>query len=122
MEGGVFNNMKTDYKTIKVDVKDGIALLTLDNPPVNQMSPHFVQDMVEAFSEAYEDDQVKAIIITGTGGNFIAGADITRLQTVKTRDEIYPVAMAAAKFHGHDRDGDQAVHRGHKRKRPGRRA
>jgi 3-hydroxyacyl-CoA dehydrogenase/enoyl-CoA hydratase/carnithine racemase len=92
------SSMKTDYKTIKVDLRDGVALFTLDNPPVNQMSPQLGQDLNAAFSGAYEDDQVKAIIITGTGGNFIAGADITRLQTVKTREEIYAVAMAGAKF------------------------
>ena len=92
------SSMKTDYKTIKVDVKDGVALFTLDNPPVNQLSPQLGQDFNEAVSEAYADDQVKAMVITGTGSNFIAGADITRLQTVKTREEVYAIAMAGAKF------------------------
>jgi enoyl-CoA hydratase/carnithine racemase len=36
--------MKTDYKTIKVDLKEGVAVLTIDNPPVNQMSPQMGQD------------------------------------------------------------------------------
>ena len=36
--------MKTDYRTIKVEVKDNVAVLTLDNPPVNQMSPQLMQD------------------------------------------------------------------------------
>jgi enoyl-CoA hydratase/carnithine racemase len=33
--------MKTEYKTIKVEIKDGVAVLTMNNPPVNQLSPDF---------------------------------------------------------------------------------
>ncbi|MBW2283475.1 MAG: enoyl-CoA hydratase/isomerase family protein [Deltaproteobacteria bacterium] len=90
--------MKTDYKTIKVDLKDGVAVLTIDNPPVNQMAPQMAQDFGEAIIEAFGDDQVKAIVITGTGRNFIAGADITQLQKVKTRDDIFPRALESARF------------------------
>ena len=36
--------MKTDYQTIKVGLKDDVAVLTIDNPPVNQMSPQLMQD------------------------------------------------------------------------------
>jgi hypothetical protein len=37
------NPVKTDYKTVKVEVKDGVAILALNNPPVNQLSEHFLQ-------------------------------------------------------------------------------
>ena len=90
--------MKTEYKTIKVDLKDGVAVLTIDNPPVNQMSPQMGQDFREAVTEAYGDDAVKALVLTGTGRNFIAGADITRLQMVKERDDIFGVASEGARF------------------------
>jgi enoyl-CoA hydratase/carnithine racemase len=33
--------MKTDYKTIAVDLRDGVAVFTMNNPPVNQLSKHF---------------------------------------------------------------------------------
>lgn len=90
--------MKTEYKTIKVDLKDGVAVLTIDNPPVNQMSPQMGQDFREAVTEAYGDDAVKALVLTGTGRNFIAGADITQLQMVKERDDIFGVASEGARF------------------------
>ncbi len=90
--------MKTEYKTIKVELKDGVAVLTIDNPPVNQMSPQMGQDFGEAVTEAYGDDAVKAIVLTGTGKNFIAGADITQLQMVKERDDIFGVASQGARF------------------------
>lgn len=80
--------MKTDYKTIKVEQKDGVAVLTMDNPPVNQLSDHFVKELAEAMTEAYKDDSVKAMVLTGTGKNFIAGADITQIKDVKTKDEL----------------------------------
>ena len=90
--------MKTDYKTIKVEIKEGVAVFTIDNPPVNQMSPQLGEDFREAITEAFEDDDVKAIVITGTGKNFIAGADITQLQKVKDRNEIFQIALRAAQF------------------------
>ncbi len=82
--------MKTDYKTIKVELQDGIVVFTMDNPPVNQLSQHFVQELAEAFTEAYEDEAIKAIVLTGSGKNFIAGADITQIKDVKTKDELLP--------------------------------
>ncbi|MBL7225826.1 MAG: enoyl-CoA hydratase/isomerase family protein [Desulfobacteraceae bacterium] len=90
--------MKTEYKTIKVELKDGVAVLTIDNPPVNQMSPQMGQDFRDAVTEAYADDAVKALVLTGTGRNFIAGADITRLQMVKERDDIFGLASEGARF------------------------
>jgi 3-hydroxyacyl-CoA dehydrogenase/enoyl-CoA hydratase/carnithine racemase len=82
--------MKTDYKTIKVELKDGIAVFTMDNPPVNQLSQHFVEELAQAFTEAYADEAVKAIVLTGTAKNFIAGADITQIKDVKTKETLLP--------------------------------
>ena len=90
--------MKMDFDTIKVDIRDDVVILTMNNPPVNQMSPHFSKELTEAITEANGDDSIKAIVLTGTGKNFIAGADIRQIQTVKTRDDIYPHALQAAKF------------------------
>jgi 3-hydroxyacyl-CoA dehydrogenase/enoyl-CoA hydratase/carnithine racemase len=96
--GGGGKAMKIDYKTIKVEIKEGVAVFTIDNPPVNQMSPQLGEDFREAITEAFGDDAVKAIVITGTGKNFIAGADITQLQKVKERDEIFQIALGSAQF------------------------
>ena len=90
--------MKEEFKTIRVTIEDGVAVLTIDSPPVNQMSPQMGQDFGEAITEAFGEDAVKAIILTGTGKNFIAGADITQLQAVKDRDEIFQIAFRAAQF------------------------
>ena len=90
--------MKTDYPTIKMELKDNVAVLTLDNPPVNQMSPQLMTDLKQAVGEALEEAQVKAIVLTGVGKNFIAGADITQLKLVKKREDIYEKALMGARF------------------------
>ncbi len=90
--------MKTDYPTIKVELKDNVAVLTLDNPPVNQMSPQLMMDFNQAVGEAFEDAQVKAVVLTGVGKNFIAGADITQIKLVKKREEIFQKALMGARF------------------------
>ncbi len=87
-----------DYKAIKVELRDDVAVLAIDNPPVNQFSPQMAEDFVESIQEAFGDDEVKALVLTGTGKNFIAGADITQLQTVKDRDDIYQKALLMARF------------------------
>ena len=90
--------MKTDYKTIGVDLRDNVAVFTMNNPPVNQLSKHFVIELAEAITEAYGDDNVKAVVLTGTGRNFIAGADITQMKDVKTKDEISSGLKESMKF------------------------
>jgi 3-hydroxyacyl-CoA dehydrogenase/enoyl-CoA hydratase/carnithine racemase len=80
--------MKTDFKTIKVEIAEGIAVLRMDNPPVNQLSEHFVRELSDAFGEAFKDAAVKAVVLTGTGKNFVAGADITQIKDIRTRDRI----------------------------------
>ena len=82
--------MKTAYKTLQIEMIDGVAVFTMDNPPVNQLSQHLVEELAEAFSAAHGDQEIKAIVLTGTGKNFLAGADINRIKDVKTRDEILP--------------------------------
>lgn len=91
--------MKTNYEFLKVDIRDGIALITMNNPPVNQLSPKFTAELMEAVYGALESEEIKAIIFTGTGKNFVAGADITEIQKVKTKEEALPVVQTLARFY-----------------------
>jgi len=90
--------MKTDFKTIKVEIKDGVGVFFMNNPPVNQLSDYFIKELAQAFSEAYEDDAIQAIVITGSGKNFIAGADITQVLGVKAKAEILGPALEGTHF------------------------
>jgi 3-hydroxyacyl-CoA dehydrogenase len=56
-----------------------VALITLDNPPVNAMSHAVRAGLLAAVVEADEDSSIKAIVIHGAGRNFISGADIKEM-------------------------------------------
>ncbi|MEE4262577.1 MAG: 3-hydroxyacyl-CoA dehydrogenase NAD-binding domain-containing protein [Desulfobacteraceae bacterium] len=101
--------MKTDYQTIQVEIRDNVAVFTMNNPPVNQLSTQFRSDLAEAFGEAYGDDAVKAIVLTGAGKNFIAGADITEIQHVENKEELVSGMMEGMKFMNHIETGSKAV-------------
>ncbi len=90
--------MKTDYKTIDVELRDGVAVFTMNNPPVNQLSEHFLLELRDAIQEAFQDDGVKAIVLTGTGQNFIAGADITQIYEAKDKTIVAPQILEGARF------------------------
>ena len=53
-----------------------IALLSIDNPPVNPLSSGVRQGLFDGVTKALADDGVKAIVVTGMHRAFIAGADI----------------------------------------------
>ena len=90
--------MKTDYQTLKVEMKDGVVVLYMNNPPVNQLSEHFVREMADAFVQAAGDSAVKAVVLTGTGKNFIAGADITQIQPIRDKNFLLPRVMENNRF------------------------
>ncbi|MGB5747225.1 MAG: 3-hydroxyacyl-CoA dehydrogenase NAD-binding domain-containing protein [Desulfobacterales bacterium] len=101
--------MKTDYQTIQVVMRDNVAVFTMNNPPVNQLSTQFRADLAEAFSEAYGDDAVKAIVLTGTGKNFIAGADITEILHVENKEALVSGMMEGMQFMNQIETGPKAV-------------
>ena len=57
-------------------IQDGIAVMTISNPPVNALGPGIREGIVEGISRAQADPEVTAIVLMGEGKNFIAGADI----------------------------------------------
>ena len=90
--------MKTDFKTIRVEMKDSVAVFIMNNPPVNQLSKYFVKELAQALTGAYESSDVQAIVLTGTGKNFIAGADITQIQGIENREDILQLALEGTRF------------------------
>ncbi|GGO81880.1 3-hydroxyacyl-CoA dehydrogenase [Marinobacterium nitratireducens] len=64
-------------ETVKYETQDGIALISVNNPPVNSLSHPVRSGLAEAFSAADRDTEVEAIVLRCEGRTFIAGADIT---------------------------------------------
>ncbi|RZO25633.1 MAG: enoyl-CoA hydratase/isomerase family protein, partial [SAR86 cluster bacterium] len=63
--------------TVLYEVKDEVAILTVDNPPVNPLSNGVRTGLYESLTKAEEDSAVKGVVLTGNGRAFIAGADIS---------------------------------------------
>ena len=73
--------------TVHYAVRDRIALLTIDNPPVNPLSSGVRFYLSQHLETALDDEAVDAIVITGKGRAFIAGADIRDFGKTPNPDE-----------------------------------
>lgn len=62
---------------VKLENHDAIAIVTINNPPVNALSAAVRRGIFESIKAAAADPQVQAIVLTCAGRTFIAGADIT---------------------------------------------
>ena len=66
------------FETIILDAEDGIATLTLNRPDkLNAFTGQMMFDMIKAFDITDADDDVRAVIVTGAGRGFCAGADLS---------------------------------------------
>ncbi|HVO15124.1 MAG TPA: 3-hydroxyacyl-CoA dehydrogenase NAD-binding domain-containing protein [Alphaproteobacteria bacterium] len=63
-----------------------VALLTIDNPPVNALNMAIVTGLRDGLRRALEDGAVKAVVVTGAGRAFIAGADISEFGKPRPKD------------------------------------
>jgi len=65
------------FETLLYDVADGVATLTLNRPDrLNAVNTTSIRDLVAALGAADDDDGVRAVIVTGAGRAFCAGADL----------------------------------------------
>jgi enoyl-CoA hydratase len=65
------------YEYLKIAKEEGIAVVTLDRPPVNSLNATAYREIYDAFCECEKDDSVGAVILTGAGEKiFTAGLDV----------------------------------------------
>ena len=60
----------------------GVAIVRIDNPPVNALSPEVISGLDAAVTAAASDPSVQAVVVIGAGRTFIAGADIEEIVAV----------------------------------------
>ena len=72
---------------VHYEVRDRVAIITIDNPPVNALSPGVPEGITDAVARAGEDPAADAIVLIGAGTTFIAGADINVFKTLNTREQ-----------------------------------
>jgi enoyl-CoA hydratase/carnithine racemase len=82
--------MSEAYSKLDYDVREGVALITLNDPPANTYSYEMMQQLDRAILDARMDDAVQVIVITGKGEKFFcAGADIRMLADVTPSFKYY---------------------------------
>ena len=70
--------------------EDDVAVITIDNPPVNALGPGVAEGITAALSRAEEDAEVRAIVVIGAGKTFVAGADIKEFAKMRASRECGP--------------------------------
>jgi enoyl-CoA hydratase/carnithine racemase len=67
-----------DYTQISYDVADRVATITLNRPEqLNAFTNTMMRELIDAFDRVDADDEVRAVIVTGAGRGFCAGADLS---------------------------------------------
>jgi 3-hydroxyacyl-CoA dehydrogenase len=61
---------------VQLTQQDGVAVITINNPPVNALSPGVPEGISDAIEQIEKDDAVTAAVMIGGGRTFVAGADI----------------------------------------------
>ena len=68
------------YETIKYEENNSIATVTISRPKqMNALNSQVLDELYEVFVKIREDDDIRAVIMTGEGRAFVAGADITQM-------------------------------------------
>ena len=72
---------------VRSEVRERVAIITIDNPPVNALGAGVPEAISEAVEQATRDPSADAIVLTGAGTTFVAGADINIFKQLKTREQ-----------------------------------
>jgi enoyl-CoA hydratase/carnithine racemase len=62
--------------TARIERRGATAVVTMDNPPINCLDRTLRADLLVALEEVEHDDAVTAVVLTGSGRAFSAGADL----------------------------------------------
>ncbi len=98
------------FETLAYDLEDGVATITLNRPEkLNAFNTQMMKDLIAVFDVTDADDAVKAVIVTGAGRGFCAGADLSAGGETFDYDKRGGDALAARQRDGVQRDGGGLV-------------
>jgi 3-hydroxyacyl-CoA dehydrogenase len=90
--------MNSTNNLVRLSKDEEVAIVTIDNPPVNALSPGVPEGIAAAIEEINSDSTIKAAVIIGAGRTFVAGADIRefgKMTSGKPRgDGLLPLLLA----------------------------
>ena len=98
------------FETLAYELEDGVATITLNRPDkLNAFNTQMMKDLIAVFDVTDADDAVKAVIVTGAGRGFCAGADLSAGGETFDYDKRGGDALAARQRDGVQRDGGGLV-------------
>ncbi len=78
------------YNSIKYEIEESILTITLNRPDnMNAFTVEMANELIDAFSKASEDDEVRAVIVTGAGKAFCAGMDLQEADNGFDSDNVF---------------------------------
>src|SRR5215467_13974353 len=90
--------MKSMSQLVLLSKEGEVAVITINNPPVNALSPGVPEGIAKAIEEIINDDSIKAGVLIGGGRTFIAGADIKEFGKVTSGEKrggsLLPLLLA----------------------------
>ncbi|MGW4984159.1 enoyl-CoA hydratase/isomerase family protein, partial [Streptomyces mirabilis] len=100
---------------LRVELRDQIAVLTLDRPAqLNAVDSETVDRLTQALNDIRENDDVRALVVTGAGRTFSAGADLGEIESFTTpgqfRAFVGRLTKAYALLEGFPKPSVAAVH------------
>ncbi|SFD59240.1 short chain enoyl-CoA hydratase [Lentibacillus persicus] len=84
--------------TLNYEVKDNVAVLTIQSPPANALSSALLNDLTEKLDEIETDNTVKAVVLNGEGKFFSAGADIKEFTSLQEASDFKALAERGQKL------------------------
>ncbi len=85
-------------KYFRLEMDGPVAVVTIENPPMNQLSSEVLEEMLEVFQKLDKDESVRSVVLIGGGRRvFIAGADIKQLSSIESLEMAEPMLRT---FHG----------------------
>jgi enoyl-CoA hydratase/carnithine racemase len=98
------------FETLLYSVEDGIATITLNRPDkMNAFTGQMMVDLIAAFDAVDSDDKVRAVIVTGAGRAFCAGADLSAGAKTFDYDAREAAGEKTSRFDERLRDGGGRV-------------
>ncbi len=84
-----------EFETLLFTVEENVAVVTLNRPERrNAMNGVLNHELVTVFKQVAADETVRAVVVTGAGKGFCAGADLTLFQPIPTPEQIYELILA----------------------------
>src|SRR5262245_19838585 len=88
---------------VKLDTRDDVAVITIDNPPVNALSSGVPEGISASLDAIERNAAIRAVVIIGAGRTFVAGADIRQLELAASGNapealELHPLLKRIEDF------------------------